>query len=501
MKKLIMTFIAAVATFSLQAQNINPGEGDHARVNNNDESTSTSKCCHANSLSGWCIDINALGGMLNQQYTANSPIASYTNPLNANIGNLHFDNGMSHGIEVQGGYFFGKKQNWGIGMGLMYLYQQGDLIMDNFQVEYASYDNFGNIFRQKVTANNPIKECLHTSSFNVPIVLKYQTRCSKKVGFTVDAGLLFNLHVQNNYKTNASFDYEAIYKYVGSDGSTATVYDNAATPASSDLLITKSQYLSSQPNANIQDYFNTLRSQGYNVGLGVSPNNNTGSVSYMSGSVGFIIRPAVSIYLCNDLALNIGAYYYYQNFNNTAASNYHITDKAGEYSSMLNTVTNATNNSYGINVGLRYTFCKKAEPTPAVTAPAPEPEVEVASPVEIEEPAESHVDISTPLLFDENKVVIKPSSIPILEEAVKELKEDPNAILTIHGYTDNLGSADYNKKLSRKRAAVVKNYLKKNGVNPKILKTIGHGASHPAASNKTKEGRMRNRRVIMKMKD
>ncbi|MFI5196321.1 MAG: OmpA family protein [Chitinophagales bacterium] len=493
MKKIILTFITAVATFSLQAQNINPGEGDHIRANND---AATSTCGHTNSLSGWCIDVNAMGGILNQQYIANSPVAAYTNPLNPNISNMQFNHGLSHGIEVQGGYFFGEKQNWGVGLGLMYLCQQGHVTMDNFHVEYASYDNFGNVFRQVVTANNQIKECLKISSFNVPIVLKYQTRCSEKVGFTADAGLLFNLHVQNNYKTNASFDYEAIYKYVGVDGSIATVYDDAATPASSDLLITKSQYLSSQPYGNIQNYFNSLKNDGYNVGLAEKPANNKGSVSYMSGSVGFLIRPAVSLYLCHNTTLNVGVYYYYQNFNNTAASNYHITDKTGEYSSMLNTVTNATNNSYGITVGVRYSFSKMSAPAPAVTepAPAPEPEVEVASPVEVEE---YHVDISTPLLFDVNKMVIKPSSIPILEEAVRELKENPNSILTIHGYSDNTGPAEYNKRLSRKRALVVKNYLKKKGVDPKILKTIGHGASNPAASNKTKEGRMRNRRVIM----
>ena len=497
MKKIILMFIAVVTAFSLQAQNINPGEGDHVRTNN--DKPTKKKCCPSDSLSGWCIDINTMAGILSQQYISNSPIAAYTYPLNRNISSMQFNNGMSYGFEVQGGYFFGKKRNWGVGMGLMYLYQQGNVTMDNFHIEYASYDNFGNIFRQEVTANNQIKESLKISSFNVPIVLKYQTKFSKKVGFTADAGILFNLHVQNNYKTNASFDYEAIYKYVGADGSVTTVYDNSTPPNASDLLITKAQYANNPKGA--QDYFNTLKNEGYNVGLGERPNSNNGSVSYMSGSVGFIIRPAVSIYLCNNLALNIGAYYYYQNFNNTAASNYHITDKIGEYSSMLNTVTSATNNSYGITLGIRYTFCKKTKPTPAVTAPAPEPEVEVASPAEPEEQEEAHVDISTPLLFDLNKIIIKPSSLPIVEEAAKELKTNPNAILTIHGYTDNTGNADYNKKLSKKRAIVVKNYLKKKGVDPKILKTIGHGASNPAASNRTRAGRAKNRRVIMKMKD
>ena len=500
MKKLILTFIAAVATLSMQAQNINP-EGDHSQVNNEVPGS-----CSGNCLSGWVIDFNLMAGALNQGYTANSPVADYTNPLNTTAGSLQFKQGMSYGAEVQGGYFFGKKRHWGVGLGLMYMYQQGNLTIDNFHTEYQSTDAFGNAFRQEITSDGQVKETLGISSFNVPVVAKFQTQFTKKVGFTADAGLLFNLHVQNYYNAKSSFDYEAVYKYVNTDGAVTTVYDNSPTPGASDLLITKSQYLANNSSASIQNYFNTLRNEGYNVGLGVSPNNNKGSVTYMSGSLGFLFRPAISIYLCHNANLNLGLYYYFQSFNNTASSNYHLTDKVGDYSSLMNTVTNATNNSYGVTAGFRYTFCKKEKPeTPEVAEAPVVPEVETPVPTppaaEPEEQENDHVDISTPLLFDLNKVVIKESSIPILEEAVKELKANPKAKLTINGYTDNTGTAEYNKKLSKRRATVVKNYLKKKGVNPKILKTVAHGENHPAASNKTREGRMRNRRVIMHKDD
>ena len=113
-------------------------------------------------------------------------------------------------------------------------------------------------------------------------------------------------------------------------------------------------------------------------------------------------------------------------------------------------------------------------------------------------PAPVQIDIATPILFDVNKVVIKKSSYPVLEETIAKLKDDKDDIVIVNGYTDNTGSAAHNKALSAKRAAVVKAYLLKHGVKAKQIKTRAYGAKSPAASNKTKEGRAQNRRVEIK---
>ena len=110
------------------------------------------------------------------------------------------------------------------------------------------------------------------------------------------------------------------------------------------------------------------------------------------------------------------------------------------------------------------------------------------------------IDFSTPILFDVDKVVIKKSCYATLNNAADKLKANNNAYVLIEGYTDNTGSAVHNKKLSIKRAYVVKQYLLKHGVSPKQLKTVAMGTKSPVASNKTKEGRAQNRRVIMKVK-
>jgi len=73
--------------------------------------------------------------------------------------------------------------------------------------------------------------------------------------------------------------------------------------------------------------------------------------------------------------------------------------------------------------------------------------------------------------------------------------------IEIEGHTDNVGSAASNKKLSEQRANAVLNYLAERGVNKKQLKSVGHGLTKPVASNDTEEGRAKNRRVELVIKD
>jgi OOP family OmpA-OmpF porin len=64
------------------------------------------------------------------------------------------------------------------------------------------------------------------------------------------------------------------------------------------------------------------------------------------------------------------------------------------------------------------------------------------------------------------------------------------------GYTDNVGSASYNLKLSQKRAEAVKEYLTvEQNIDASRIQAKGYGKENPVASNDTDEGRERNRRV------
>jgi len=98
--------------------------------------------------------------------------------------------------------------------------------------------------------------------------------------------------------------------------------------------------------------------------------------------------------------------------------------------------------------------------------------------------------------FDFDKSVVKSPYYPALNEVVQILNQYPALNLEVEGHTDSIGSDAYNQKLSDRRAKAVKDYLvNKGGINPARLTTVGYGESKPVASNATKEGQAKNRRV------
>ncbi len=100
------------------------------------------------------------------------------------------------------------------------------------------------------------------------------------------------------------------------------------------------------------------------------------------------------------------------------------------------------------------------------------------------------------ILFDTGSDRIRPESTPTLKEIGDMLKTHGDLKLLIEGHTDNVGAADMNQALSEKRAAAVRQYLIDNhGIDAARLTSQGFGASTPAASNDTVEGRQQNRRV------
>jgi OOP family OmpA-OmpF porin len=97
--------------------------------------------------------------------------------------------------------------------------------------------------------------------------------------------------------------------------------------------------------------------------------------------------------------------------------------------------------------------------------------------------------------FKLNSAQLLKGSFPLLNRAVKVLKDYPDVRLEIGGHTDNRGKADYNRDLSQKRADAVKDYLIKQGIGPDRLEAVGYGMDRPLASNKTQVGRSKNRRT------
>ena len=137
-------------------------------------------------------------------------------------------------------------------------------------------------------------------------------------------------------------------------------------------------------------------------------------------------------------------------------------------------------------------------PPPVAAAPAPEPVAEAPAPAEIAaiEPQKDPINISEKAQFDFDQAVLRAEDRQRLDAAVAELKTLPDdATIQVTGYTDSVGSEEYNRDLSMRRAQAAKDYLVSNGVAENRIVLSGMGESNPIASNDTAEGRAQNRRV------
>jgi outer membrane protein OmpA-like peptidoglycan-associated protein len=101
------------------------------------------------------------------------------------------------------------------------------------------------------------------------------------------------------------------------------------------------------------------------------------------------------------------------------------------------------------------------------------------------------------VLFDFNKYTLKPEARERLAKVSGIVLAYPDLKLQIEGYTDSIGSDEYNQTLSDKRAEAVRDYLVSQGVNMNNVAARGLGKADPVADNSTASGRQLNRRVEM----
>jgi OOP family OmpA-OmpF porin len=133
------------------------------------------------------------------------------------------------------------------------------------------------------------------------------------------------------------------------------------------------------------------------------------------------------------------------------------------------------------------------EPTPApAPAPAPKPE---PKPEPKPKPVAEKVTFAADVNFDFDKATIKPAGKSKLDDLASKVGTVNLEVVIAIGHADEIGSDEYNQKLSVRRAEAVKAYLVSKGIEANRIYTEGKGKKQPIASNKTKEGRAKNRRV------
>jgi OOP family OmpA-OmpF porin len=136
--------------------------------------------------------------------------------------------------------------------------------------------------------------------------------------------------------------------------------------------------------------------------------------------------------------------------------------------------------------------CEPPAPRMAPPAPAPAPK---PAPTPAPKPVTEKVTLAADVFFDFDKAVLKPEGKAKLDDLVAKLKAVNLEVIIAIGHTDNIGTKEYNQKLSVRRAEAVKAYLVSKGIEPNRIYTEGKGLTQPIADNRTAEGRAKNRRV------
>jgi outer membrane protein OmpA-like peptidoglycan-associated protein len=262
----------------------------------------------------------------------------------------------------------------------------------------------------------------------------------------LDAGVVFNIANKATYKAdNANFDYEAVYKL---DNNGVPIYDNSPVPDPNSWLITKAHYEKVNNDGKVDEYFENLYSQGYNVGLNNTPNTRDGDIKNATVNTSWFIRPGISYRIKPNLALH--ANFSYQqiktNFDNTAP--YKMTDKRGTYSSMSNGISSNSQALLSFGVGIRYYFGKekveKLTPPPAPPVVAPEP---VKEPVKVD-PYKEMVKVTVKLQDEKygkpvaGNIIIKKGNATVYN-GVADNSGISNFYLEPGNYTINISAKGY----------------------------------------------------------
>lgn len=99
------------------------------------------------------------------------------------------------------------------------------------------------------------------------------------------------------------------------------------------------------------------------------------------------------------------------------------------------------------------------------------------------------------IVFDHNAAKLHRGSLQNIRRLAYYLKQNPENKVLVEGFTDSIGSASYNQKLSDRRANAVRRALIEFGVEANRVNAFGYGELHPVSTNSTAIGQQRNRRV------
>ena len=103
--------------------------------------------------------------------------------------------------------------------------------------------------------------------------------------------------------------------------------------------------------------------------------------------------------------------------------------------------------------------------------------------------------------FDFDSADLKPRNRELLSRVAGILLASKGFSLSVFGYTDDIGTKEYNQKLSERRAEAVRDYIVQAGIDPSIIDAKGFGKNNPRVNGQTEQARSINRRVEIAVRD
>ena len=134
-------------------------------------------------------------------------------------------------------------------------------------------------------------------------------------------------------------------------------------------------------------------------------------------------------------------------------------------------------------------------PPPPPPAPVPPPEAPPVTPPRV--PTEIRTD---EIHFEIGSARLTNIAKAILDDVALRMKQEPTSTAIVIGYTDNREATGPNADLDRRRAEAVRDYLvSRHGIDPSRISIEGRDAREPVGDNNTAEGRLKNRRVVIRL--
>jgi outer membrane protein OmpA-like peptidoglycan-associated protein len=141
-------------------------------------------------------------------------------------------------------------------------------------------------------------------------------------------------------------------------------------------------------------------------------------------------------------------------------------------------------------------------PPPVVVPPPPPPPAPVPPPPEPVVPPTPPQDLRTDEIhFESGSARLTNIAKAILDEVALRMRQEPSAQAEVIGYTDDRENTGPNRDLDRRRAEAVRDYLvSRHGIDPARITVEGRGTQDAVGDNTTAEGRLRNRRVVIRLR-